>query len=138
MAFAYAPTNLDGYKSALTIDSATVDATGETHLFYFTSNTTAKTRSGDNGQWYPDIISWNRKNSREGQLIIGHPPGDYVEVDMTFKSLLQGASILLIMKTEKKGLEPGLLLSELTKNPLIITILQMILATYLKAKNYGL
>ena len=37
LAFAYAPTNLDGYKSALTIDSATVDATGETHLLYFTS-----------------------------------------------------------------------------------------------------
>ena len=91
LAFAYAPTNLDGYKSALTIDSATVDATGETHLLYFTSNTTAKTRSGDNGQWYPDIISWNRKNSREGQLIIGHPPGDYVEVDMTFKSSTSGS-----------------------------------------------
>ena len=75
----------------------------ETHLLYFTSNTTAKTRSGDNGQWYPDIISWNRKNSKEGQLIIGHPPGDYVEVDMTFfeNQFYWELQFTLIMKTEK-------------------------------------
>ncbi len=87
---AFAPSDLNGYKAALTINSATVDATGETHYFYFNSNSTAKTRSGDNGQWYPDIISWNRKTSREGQLVIGHPPGDYVNVVMTFQSSSSG------------------------------------------------
>ena len=51
----YAPTNLDGYKSALTIDSSKNRCNGETHLLYFTLNTTAKTRSGENGQWYPDL-----------------------------------------------------------------------------------
>ena len=91
LAIAIAPADLNAYKAALTIDSSSLDAAGETYLLYFTSDTTAKTRSGDNGQWYPDKISWNRKNSTEGQLIIGHPTGDYVEVDMTFQSSALGS-----------------------------------------------
>jgi len=82
-----APYSLAGYKSELTITNSSQDPTGEeTHLFYFITDSAAMQRSGDNGQWYPDTVSWTRKSSREANLIIGVTTDEYADVIMNFQN----------------------------------------------------
>ena len=95
IAIANAPGDPTGYKIALKIKSSVdsdgnVDNQEETHIQHFTSITTALNRDGDNGQWYPESISWTKNSNTDVKLILGVITDSYADVSLYFPNSTTG------------------------------------------------
>ncbi|MAH25373.1 MAG: hypothetical protein CMI19_00200 [Opitutae bacterium] len=95
IAIANATIDPTGHKIALKITNSidsegNVDSEEETHVQYFTSITTALNRDGDNGQWYPESISWTKKSNTDVKLLLGVITDSYADVSLYFQSSENG------------------------------------------------
>ena len=95
LAIANAPSDPTGYKITLKIKSSVdsegnVDDQEETHIQYFTSITTALNRDGDNGQWYPESISWTKTSNTDVKLLLGVITDSYADVSLYFPNPTTG------------------------------------------------
>ena len=95
IAIANAPIDPTGHKIALKITNSVdsdgnVDSEEETHVQYFTSITTALNRGGNNGQWYPESISWTKYSNTEVKLLLGVITDSYADVSLYFQNTTTG------------------------------------------------
>ena len=95
IAIANAPIDPTGHKIALKVTNSVdsegnVDSEEETHNQYFTSITTALNRGDNNGQWYPESISWTKYSNTEVKLLLGVITDSYVDINLYFQNTTTG------------------------------------------------